>query len=328
MKKQLLLIPLLTLILSACMAKLYTPVPAGDARNFAPETARPSATATPTIVLSPTTDYKSTAEVAQAQADIAQATADEARRINAMATAEYMALENERLRMTQQVEQQQFNIAMWTETAAATSIPLTQTQQVIVNTRTAQQRSFAYIQMTATEHAPTQTVAMINAQLHEKYGSLDYGVGIFAKISVGILAVCIGIYLFKLQPKQSEVEEHQDEEPAPEEPVKETIVLVKHDNGPGSLNLQRFVVPCTPKQLTELAAALVQGEKTMAINQWEGNGTSFTRPVILQVRNWARQNNFALATEDNQLAPTNDFLNFLIGWLDNNRLPDEYKFGG
>src|SRR5687768_1454834 len=57
-------------------------------------TSLPSATAIP----SATIDYKVTAEVAQA-------TSDEARRVNAMATAQYIALINEQTRITAESEQ-------------------------------------------------------------------------------------------------------------------------------------------------------------------------------------------------------------------------------
>lgn len=307
----------LILILSSCTTYQAQALVQSDV------TQQPRVTPSPTIIPSATIDYKSTAEVAQEQANIAQATADEARRINALATTEYMSLVNEQLRMTAEIDRQEFEILMITATMAATSIPLTQTQQAVINTQIPSHETQVAAVMTATEHAPTQVVAMLEARNYETFGELDYAVRIFATGAIGIFAIGVVAFLFKRIPA-TEVDEPSEVEQL--EPIKDTVVQMRTDKGGGSFSQTRFVIPCSPEQLTEFAEAITQGKKTMGINQWEGSGTLFTRPVILQLRSWARDNDFAASTEDNQLAPTNDFLDFLCAWLDKQRLPAEYEF--
>lgn len=276
----------------------------------------PTATRTPqptaTIILSATIDYQQTAI-------IAQSTADEARRINAMATVEYVALLNQQIAFTAEVERQNFEIISWTQTAALTSIPLTATQQAIINTQIPQQQQIIAAQLTATKGAPTQMIAMVNAQNYAKYADANQVAGIVGKWSIGVFVIGVLIFLFRL-PMTTKLET-----PQKKESQLETVVWVKNtkDNGAQST---RLVVPCTPGQLTELATNITQGTKTLGINQWEGAGTLFTRDVILRVRAWIRDNQFALTTDGGQLAPTDELFDFLCGWLETSQLPTEYQF--
>jgi hypothetical protein len=310
----------LILILSSCTTYQAQALMQNDV------TPRPLVTLSATIAPSVTIDYKATAEVAQAQADIAQATADEARRINAMATAEYVRLLNEQIAFTAEVEREEFAIASWTQTAAGTVIPLTATQQVISNTQIADQRTQVASLMTATEHAPTQMVAMLRAQNYQVYGRADYVAGIVGKYSIAIIILGLVAILLRIPVTRHDKDLKPEPEPEPKEKVLGTVVTVAQSHGGPDYGMTRYVVPCTPGQLSEFAENITQGKKTMAINQWEGADTLFTRPVILRFRAWARDNDFAVSTEDNQLAPTNDFMDFLCGWLDKQRLPTEYKF--
>jgi hypothetical protein len=318
--KQYIFAAALILILSSCTTYQAQALVQSDV------TPRPSVAPSATIVPSATIDYEATIEVAQAQVDIAQATADEARRVNAMATTEYMALVNEQLRMTAEIDRQEFEILMITATMAGTSIPLTQTQQAAVNTQVPAQQAFVYAQMTATEHAPTQMVAMLQVQNYQAWGGMDYQAGIFGKFTLGVFLLFLPVaYILHVINKPKEKEEPTNTEyQSPKLEPETTFVHVISDKTPNKSN--RFEIPCTPEQLTEFAVAITQGQKTMAINSWEGKETSFTRPIILQLRSWARNNDFATPTEDNQLAPTNDFLDFLCGWLNKQRLPTEYEF--
>jgi len=95
------------------------------------------------------------------------------------------------------------------------------------------------------------------------------------------LSLCHGIldFIFRLPiPKQESIIE-----------VEEKSTNLKQLFGyktkkTGGANSTRHAIPCTPEQLSELAENIRQGKKTLAINQWEGFGTLFTRPVILRVR--------------------------------------------
>lgn len=307
-------VALVKLFVGSVQTSRYKPVQAQAITNnteYVLSTSTPQPTAT--IVPSATIDYQQTAIVAQS-------TADEARRINSMATAEYIRLMNEQLAMTQVIEQQNFIIQSWTATAALTTIPLTATQQAIVNTQIPQQQQIIAAQMTATKYAPTQMVEMVNAQNYVKYADANQMAGIVGKWSIGVFVIGILIFLFRLPMTTTKPQPTEEKESS-----LETVVWVKNtkDNGAQSL---RVVIPCSPDQLTELAENITQGKKTLAINQWEGKDTLFTRDVILKVRAWLRQNDFVIPTDDGQLAPTGELFDFLCGWLESNQLPDGYDF--
>ena len=275
----------------------------------------PTASRTPqpteTIVPSATIDYQQTAIVAQS-------TADEARRINSMATAEYIRLINEQLAMTQVVEQQDFMIQSWTATAALTTIPLTATQQAVNNTQIPQAQLIAAAQMTATKNAPAQMIAIENAQNYVKYAEANQVAGVVGKMSIGVFVIGVLVFMFRFpMANKSETLEKESQ--------LETVVWIKNEKDAGAKS-SRLVIPCTPEQLTELAENITQGKKTLGINQWEGKDTSFTRDVILHVRSWLRDNLFVTPTDDGQLAPTGELFDFLCGWLETKKLPDEYEF--
>jgi len=309
---------LILMLLSGCAT--YTPQAQSIATNTEYPSLVPTIAPTFTPIPSATIDYEQTAAVAQS-------TADEARRVNAKATTEYLALLNQQYAMTAEQDRREFDIIMLTATMAGTSIPLTQTQQAAANTQTAKQQAIISGQMTATKEAPLLAEAMIDATNKRQYGATEHVAQIVATWAIVIFIVIFAAWLYyrwDQEERQLRILEVQ-EQPEPE-PAKETVLHMRVDKRGGDFSQTRFVIPCTSEQLTEFAEAITQGNKTMAINQWEGKETLFTRPVILQVRAWARSNDFATPTEDNQLAPTNDFLDFLCRWLDNDKLPAEYEF--
>lgn len=291
---------------------------------------RPTSTNVPTITAIPsaTIDYKSTAEVAQAQANIAQATADEARRVNAMATAQYISLINEQARITSEAERRVFEIYSWTATAALTTIPLTATQQAVMNTQVPAQQQLMSAQLTATQAAPTLQAAIISSEYKRLYGKAEH-IGMIAFQWTFIIGAIIFVFWLFKRWDQEERHLRLMEQLPNAEPVKETVVQMKKDKGGGSYSQTRHVIPCTPAQLTEFAEFVTQGKKSLAINQWEGSDTSFTRSTYMPFRAWMREERedpFVVAMEDNQLAPTNIFMEFLMSWLDREVLPMGFEF--
>lgn len=290
-------------------------------------TSQPASTTVPTFtnIPSPTTDYKSMAETAQVKANIAEATANEAWRINAQATAEYMALENERLRMTQQVEQQEFQIKMITVTAAHTSIPLTATQQAAVNTQIPAQQALVYAQMTAIADAPTQTVAMSKAKTYEKWGETGYKATIFFQIAVGVTLLIAAVYmiyrLFTLRTHARE-EDEEDEELTPI-----LSEMVREDKGNGGYTWhQKNVLPCNPEQLTELAELVVNGERNLAINRLENASRTLRRPTLIRMRDFYLLNELAIEAGRGKIALNKEGVQFHEDWFENHELPEKYKF--
>lgn len=295
---------------------IFTPTPKAQALAVGVTvvyTQLPTDTPMPTMTPYPTIDYRATDQAYQLQM--------EAQR-NDMIKAQ-LAHDEEMLR--QQVELARINA---TATAAGT-------QMVMVNdanTLQAGQLTAESNRITATAQLPTQIVAMNNSIRTVQNSKRDDTIYVIGVSVVMFVLICFGIFMAsfpklemkRLQYKMLELQNSAtDEYP---EPARETVVNMRQDRGGGDFGQKRFIVPCTPEQFTELATGLTQGKKTLAINQWEGKGTLFTRPVIAQVRGWARMNNFAVATADGQLAPTNEFLTFLIGWLAQKQLQEGYGF--
>lgn len=119
-----------------------------------------------------------------------------------------------------------------------------------------------------------------------------------------------------------------DEPETTPEPAHETVIQVRANKGNGGYSQTRHVFPGTPEQLTELADAITQGTKSLAIGNWEKKG-ELGKPVILRIRAWLREERetpFVNIAPDGQLIPTDDFLNFLCSWLDREVLPAGYEF--
>jgi hypothetical protein len=279
----------------------------------ATQTAQPTETAIP----SATIDHAATLA-------IAQATADEARRVNAEVTHAYLQLVQQQSAMTQQHELMVFEIYSWTVTAAPSSQAATQTQQAAINTQIPMQQAFVIAQMSATANAPTQIVAMENAKNYVKFAKGNERADIAGKYFLIAVMFSLIVLSFRLPNYISHKINHESVSTEKELQL-ETVVWIKNtkDNGTKSL---RYTIPCSPEQLTELAENITQGKKTLGINQWEGADTLFTRDVILHVRSWLRDNQFVTPTDDGQLAPTGELFDFLCGWLETKKLPTEYEF--
>ena len=137
-------------------------------------TATRTAQPTETVIPSATIDYQMTAV-------LAQQTAMEAVRINAQITAEFEQRILEQSQLTAGYEQRVHEIYAWTQQAALTVIPLTATQQAIINTQIPAQQAFIISQMSATANAPTQIVAMENAKNYVKFAEANQVAGVVGK---------------------------------------------------------------------------------------------------------------------------------------------------
>lgn len=316
---------LFVLFLSACNISKYRNVENLVAITTPVNTQTPQPTFTPSPIPTATTDYQMTAV-------IAQQTSDEARRVNALVTAEFEQRIQEQLRITAEAEQRNFAVLGWTQTAALTSIPLTETQQIISNTQMAQKNSLAAAQLTATWGAPTQAVAMFRATQTIKNEKLNQIIFVAVAVVICVFAIGLIVFIFRLPIVPASEPEEIEEEPEPQE----TIIQMKKDNGGGDFSQTRYAIPCSPAQLTYIAEQITQGIKTLSINQWEDKdafkGIAYTgkkRDIIMRFRRWLMENretSLAFGTDDGQLAPTDDLFALLIGWLEGRGLPTGYAF--
>ncbi len=266
---------------------------------------RPTETPIPTA----TTGYQETAIVAQA-------TADEARRVNVMVTAAFEQRALARLQMTAQFEQRVQEIYSWTATAAATSVPLTATQQAALNTQIPMRSTLESAYLTATHQAPTQEVAMQQAIYFRKYGAVDYFARWFFVVVIGgfLLGLLAWILRNPVLPK-----------PALKEQPEGTVIWLKNEKDKGASST-RYAVPCSPEQLTELSELVVNGEKTFGINRLENNSRTLRRSVLYQVREFLTLNEFAVDAGAGQIALNEAGAEFLTAWFDEHQLPGGYSF--
>src|SRR3990172_4530546 len=152
-------------ILRALPAKLATNVqaPAIAATNtqYVTPTFRPTETPIPTSTIG----YEATIYVAQA-------TADEARRVNAQATAQHETYILSIVQITAAKDARSQEVLSWTAQAAPTIIPLTATAQVIYNTQVAIGEARVAAMMTMTHEAPAQYALMVEAQSNAQYANI------------------------------------------------------------------------------------------------------------------------------------------------------------
>lgn len=291
-----------------------------DIPTRAPVTSTQPPEPTQTPVPTSTIGYMETALVAQA-------TADEARRINAQATVAHESILLAQSQLTAQAEANELVqlqlTAQWegiTATAAYTSVPLTATQQVYANTEMAARQRLQAAQLTATIAAPTQMMAMARAENYQKYGGVDYFVKWF--FIVVIVAFLIGLLAWMLR---NPVMQKQTEEPQ-KQPTSFTVNYVKRENG--GYKQSNLSVPCSPEQLTELAELAANGEKRFGINRLEKSSRTFKsqRETLLKVRQFLKDNEFVIGDEDGHIALNADGEGFLLDWFEDHKLREGYAF--
>jgi hypothetical protein len=262
----------------------------------------------------------------QATAIVAQQTADAASRLMVEATAQHEALINEQIGYTAESERQEMQILEWTATAAPSSIPATQTQTYLNDKANATRQSMMITSVVMTQQAPTMIIAMAQAETQARFAPINAGIYVFAIFSISCFLIGMTVWFLR---RPVEMGTQTESEETPEEPYEldlGTVVNVKKNND-GYLSTRRMVVPCTPEQLTELAEGLISGEKTLAINQWEGRNTKLTRDTFMAVRNFLQTNQYVRnAGGVGNLALTADGEAFFREWREKQTLPPSFEF--
>lgn len=292
----------------------------------AQRSATPVATATITITPSPTVDWKGTAIVAQA-------TADEARRLDTQATAAEKDRIQQQLGWTAQADMWTAQSSQATATAFMTAVPLTSTARSVDLTANAANMTLASGQMTAVKEAPTQVKAMADAKIYEEYGETDFIIRLFVLGALGVFLLGVGLFALGARSKEgakagSAAPNQGKADPGliPLRQEPETVVKVKTDNGQGFGRDLLLTVPCTREQLTELADGVINGDVTLGVNNWEGKKTLLTRAVIGRLRHFFEVNKMAMRDAAGRVTLTEDGLAFLHGWLQRGKLPYSYSF--
>lgn len=295
----------------------------------------PLPTATASIIPTATIAYQATAEIANTQLAQAQATANEASRLNTQATAEFEQRVQVQLQMTADHEAQVFEAHAWTVTAALTSVPLTATQQAALNVQIPTQQALLRAEMTKVKEAPTQIHAMIEAEQYATYWPVEFFIRMVAFMGLAIFLAGVGVFAWRSVPVAKVAPEPiaiPEMDPVPQVvrtyQVSSTPVTVTNDTGGGFGTTQKYFVPCSPDQLTELAEKILSGEKnkTLAINEWEGSDTKMTRSTLVRLRSWLQLNQFAQSIGAGRVVLAERGESFLQGWLNAQTLPTEYDF--
>lgn len=325
MKMNLFLLMTMLLFLTGCGA----PVAAQAAALGTPEvmwSASPAATATETLTPTATVDWQGTAMVAQA-------TADEARRLNTQATAEFEQRVQEQGAWTAQADGWTAQANQWTATAALTSVPLTATQQAVVNTQVPIEQALMAGQLTATKEAPTQMMAMEDARIYEEHGETDFIIRMFVLAAMGVFLLGVGLFALAVRPKEDAKAGSAEAVAAELEPdliplkqEKETVITVKTNNGQGLGQDKIYKLPCSAEQLSELAERVIVFGETLGVNNWEGEKSLLTRAVIIRVRRFFVQKKLGVETKSGRVGLNDDGLALLRGWLESKTLPHSYSF--
>lgn len=310
------------LVLTGCGAPIAQAASLGT--PVAARSLTPAASATVTVSPTATVDWQGTAV-------IAQQTADEARRLNTAATAAYEQRLHEESAWTAQADMWTAQAAQSTATAYLTSVPLTSTARVEDMTANSAQMTLRSNEMTATEHAPTQVVAMIDAQNYEEYGALDFVIRLFVLAGLGVFMFGVGIFALFNKPlgvgkpgRQPSAPVQKDSGLMPLSPA--TVVQYTTNNGQGWGQDLVYKVPCTRPQLSELADRVINKHETLGVNNWEGEKSLLTRSVILRLRQFFLVNKLAVSSGAGRVALNDAGLKFLRDWLDSNALPHLYSF--
>lgn len=304
----------------------------------------PQPTATQSPVPTATIGYQATANVAETQVAIAQATADEANRVMVQATNDQAQREHETAMQnaqgTAQAESENFIRDGWTATAALTAVPLTATAQVDNLTAIADYKAVTIAQLTATAHAPTQIVAESDAKTRAQFSWFIVGTQLFAFFALGVFmlftAGFMRWYWMREDKRAAEVAHAQSPQgiaerhgftpvaivpdPAPEVEFIQPVDAVAPKNN-------MYTLPCTKEMLLQFAENVLTKNWTLGINAWERDDTLFTRDTYKPFRSWLLSNRFAASTGGGALALTENGRVFLEGFLNTSALPTEYQFG-
>lgn len=283
----------------------------------------PTMFATPTLAVTETPTPTATVDYQQT-AIVAQTTSDAAVVAMVNVTAEHEARLHEALAWTQQAD-------AITATAALTNIPLTATAQEITATAQANkdialatQQSIITTQIAMTLTAPTQIVAMHNAEMQNYYAPVGewMKLGMMGSFCVMLIMVGMGAMMKR--------EAHQ---PAPQpiaQPAqltqpKQIAMTIKRETSPVSQSWNKTIIPCSAHMLIELADGLINNGKTLAVNQWEGNDTLWNRAAFSKMRAFLISNHFAQAA-GGTLALTATGEGFLREFLTSGALPHSIEW--
>jgi hypothetical protein len=276
-------------------------------------TASPVATGTPTVGW-------------QATAQAAQATADEARRVNAAATAEHERYLGIAIEGTKSANELELARVWQTATFAPTSIPLTATAQANHDQQILAEQRLIYTKITQTAEAPRRLIEMKVAEVYD--ARVDFYLRMFAYGAVGFFLIAIPLVFFVAK-RTPPVIIREVEKPAPMMMVNqgETVIHLRDEND-GFVSMRRVVAPCSAGMLTEFAEGIISGDKTTSYEYWARVPWSHKKYSAFRAWLTDKKINYAILSDSTgEITINEDGKKFLRGWLETRQLPAQMDFG-
>lgn len=280
----------------------------------------------PMMTATPTVDWQATAQVAQA-------TADEARRVNAEATAQHEQFLAVGLQATMSANELEQAKVWQTATWAPTSVPLTITAGANQYAMAEMHLQEVKIAATATEGAPELLLRQKSAEAYN--ADLAFGMEQFMRFAAAFFFIAIPVLMWVARKNQSaplpvaNVSAPVKATPAPSVLEMATPVLIKREEG-GVLEVSLQVVPCSEEMLTEFAEGILSGEKTTRFEFWEGEKSLWWRDQYRKFRAWlsSKEVGYAIIHDPSGIMVlTADGEYFLRYWLETRKLPARMEFG-
>jgi hypothetical protein len=337
---------LLVLVLAACApqgesnirAAQGTPT-AGMAVLQETQVSTPTATLDPT----PTIGYQSTAKAAQSTSQAAQATTDAANRLMVDATMQSNSL-------TATSDANAMMILGWTATAAPkatrdqmTAIPATMTRQAFADHVHGTDQAIAVTQTWNTLEAPVIAATMAQVAVDAKYAGMNNQAHIFFSFAIGIAFLALAFWLIRRGWSASSasrdaeatdggmtpprlVSDQQSVEAENYRKSQGVKITVQHVDESGFIALNTQTLPCTERQLTELAQRVLNMNESLAVNNFEGKGTLWTRETFYTMRNYMQTHHLVQSAGSGMVVLTEQGRAFLRAWIDHQTLPRGVEF--
>lgn len=263
----------------------------------------------------------------QATAVSAQMTSDAAMRLQVQATAAQAERDQVNIMLTARADE-------WTVTAAPTSVAMTATEQVRADALIVNAQNMEMARMTATAAMPTQMVAVAQSKASAEFARLRTFSEVVAMLGFAWFLFAVGLFAF-LNSRSGEVANVREVYKVSEVSdvsstqamrlASGTVITIRKESG-GVVEGWRYVVPCTDEMLTQFAEGVMGGEKSLAIGEWEGRGTLWTRDTYKEMRNFLLSNRFAFSAGGGAIVLNAEGEEFLGGWLNVRTLPHRYEF--
>ncbi len=324
---------LLSLLVSGCSAM-------PSAMAMSPSVAA-TAQRSPTVVATATPVYAATIQAVETAQWSAIATSDAAMLELAAMTAQKEAVDLQYAQLTASASLLTAQADQWTATAAPSAVPGTQTAAAIDRGIAIAMSTQVSAAFTATYQAPTQLVAMDRAQDEVEQAPLNFIVRILMFVMMSFFFMTLGVFTlgehhrrksmpaFVNEPVCDPVKNMDYVEPAPGED--ETVVTVNRDMTSSFPSMERFVVPCTPEQLSNFVKGILSDGVGFAYDYWTRRQLNeekapFTRDEYSLLRNWMQTNRLVLSTSNGSLMLSPDGEQLFIEFMNSMRLPEIYRF--